>query len=91
MFICDGCGLCCQNILNIKELNAFHNGDGVCIYLDKESMQCKIYETRPDVCRVDKMYDLVYHKEFKTKEQFYSVNMAICTILKEQNQEKLKF
>jgi len=91
MFLCDGCGLCCQNISKIEALKEFHNGDGICIYLDKESMQCKIYETRPDVCRVEKMYDLVYHKEFKTKEQFYSANMAICSILKEQNQEKLKF
>ena len=71
----------------IERLKDFHNGDGVCIYLDKKLMQCKIYETRPNVCRVETMYDLVYHKEFKTKEQFYSANMDICNILKEEHQK----
>jgi len=86
MFLCDGCGLCCQHILKIEELKTFHNGDGVCIHLNKENNQCRIYDTRPDVCRVEKMYDLVYHKDFKTKEQFYSANMSICTLLKEKYQ-----
>lgn len=91
MFLCDGCGLCCQHIGEIKELKEFHNGDGVCIHLNKENHQCTIYETRPDVCRVEKMYDLIYHKEFQSKQQFYNANMNICKTLKEKYQEKLIF
>ena len=88
MFLCDKCGLCCQHIPEIEELKNFHNGNGICIHFDKESYKCKIYETRPNVCRVEKMYDLVYHKEFKTKEEFYTANMTICNILKKQHQNK---
>lgn len=91
MFLCDSCGLCCQNISEIQELKTFHNGDGVCIHLNKENNQCTIYETRPNVCRVETMYDLVYHKEFENKQKFYNANMTICNILKEKSQEKLKF
>jgi len=91
MFLCDGCGLCCQHISEIEELKEFHNGDGICIHLNRENNQCNIYETRPNVCRVEKMYDLVYHKEFNSKQEFYNANMAICNVLKARSQTKLKF
>jgi len=35
----------------------YHNGDGVCKYLNSDS-QCSIYETRPDICRVDKQEEI---------------------------------
>lgn len=30
--------------------------DGACIHLSAQN-ECKIYETRPNICRVDKMYE----------------------------------
>jgi len=83
MFPCTVCGLCCQNISNIKELKEFDLGNGVCKYFDYSTRGCSIYEDRPDVCRVDKMFDLVYYKEF-TREEFYIANAKICNFLQEQ-------
>ncbi|MCI8645668.1 MAG: YkgJ family cysteine cluster protein [Firmicutes bacterium] len=59
MFICTKCGLCCRNIDKIPKLAGFHIGDGVCIYLSEDNL-CNIYSTRPDICNVEKMYNLYY-------------------------------
>jgi len=83
MFPCTGCGLCCQNITNIKELKEFDLGNGICKYFDYNSRECTIYEYRPNICKVDKMFELVYHKEF-TKEEFYIGNAKVCNALQEQ-------
>jgi len=83
MFPCTSCGLCCQNISNIKELERYDLGNGVCKYSDTISNLCTIYENRPDICRVDKMFDLVYSKEF-TQEEFYIGNAKVCNDLQEQ-------
>jgi len=53
-FSCDRCGLCCQLISKIPQLAAFDRGDGVCIHL--QGTLCDIYEQRPDICNVEKMY-----------------------------------
>ena len=42
-FLCSGCGACCKAIS--------------CSYLTSE-MRCSIYETRPDICDVQKMADI---------------------------------
>jgi len=83
MFPCTSCGLCCQNISNIKELERYDLGNGICKYFDSISNLCTIYENRPDICRVDKMFDLVYSKEF-TQEEFYIGNAKVCNDLQEQ-------
>ena len=82
MFPCSGCGLCCQNISHIKELEDFDLGNGVCKYFDIQSKQCLIYDTRPDICRVDKMFDIQYHRYF-TKEEFYVKNAEVCNQLQD--------
>lgn len=41
-----------------------------------EDGRCKVYETRPDVCRVDKSFELFAGN--RTREQFYSDNAKIC-------------
>ena len=83
MFPCTGCGLCCQNITNIEELKGYDLGNGICKYFDHISNQCKIYDNRPDICRVDKMFDLVYSKKF-TQKEFYIGNAKVCNYLQEQ-------
>lgn len=82
MFPCSGCGLCCQNISNVQELKSYDLGNGVCRYFDMISNSCTIYGSRPDICQVDKMFELVYHKEFSL-EAFYIANASVCNALQE--------
>ena len=80
MFPCTSCGLCCQNITNIKELNSYDLGNGTCKYFDLINNECTIYDGRPSICRIDKMFDLVYSKKF-TQEEFYIGNANVCNHL----------
>jgi Fe-S-cluster containining protein len=90
MFPCTGCGLCCQNITNIKELKEYDLGNGTCKYFDNISAECKIYNGRPDICRVDKMFELEYSK-YVTKHTFYMGNASVCNSLQEQYKVDKKF
>ncbi len=54
------CGLCCKNITGIIELVGFDAGNGVCKFLDLETNLCKIYESRPLICRVDEAHKKLY-------------------------------
>ena len=83
MFPCTSCGLCCQNIQNIDELKSFHLGDGICKHFDVVNKNCLIYENRPNICKIDKMFELVYYKDF-TKEEFYIANAHICNNLQKK-------
>ncbi len=83
MFPCTSCGLCCQNITQIEELKDFDLGDGICKYFDKVINNCKIYDTRPDICRVDLMFEKEYYKYY-SKEDFYKLNAQVCNKLQEQ-------
>jgi Fe-S-cluster containining protein len=82
MFPCTKCGLCCQNIKGIEQLKDFALESGVCKYYDFDSKECKIYENRPEVCRVDKMYK--YYKNKYSKEEYYKANAKVCNMLQEQ-------
>ena len=90
MFPCTSCGLCCQNITNVIELNDFDRGNGVCKYLNLISNQCEIYDDRPDICRVDKMYKKEYSHVY-TKEAFYIENAKVCNTLQEQYKVDSKY
>jgi len=81
-FPCTGCGLCCQNISTIKELHSFDLGNGVCKYLNLLDNSCKIYENRPDICQVDKMFKIKYSNYF-SKDEFYIENAKVCNALQE--------
>jgi uncharacterized protein len=80
-FPCNSCGLCCQHISGIKELEHFDNGQGVCIHL--KNHQCSIYENRPDVCRVDVMYER-YYKQLFSWDDFVKENVNVCKGLQEK-------
>ena len=83
MFPCTGCGLCCQNISTVDELKSFDLGNGVCKYFDNLKNECIIYDKRPDICKVEKMFELKY-QDFFTKEAFYIENANICNMLQKQ-------
>jgi len=83
MFPCSGCGVCCQNITTVKELKEFDIGNGVCKFFDRKTNSCTIYESRPNICKVDKMFDIKYSNEFSKKE-FYKLNARACNELQEK-------
>ena len=62
-------------------LKEFDRGDGVCKYLTDDK-KCAIYEERPDLCRIDKMYE-VYYKKYFSKKEFYIKNAQMCNFLQE--------
>ncbi|MDU9803556.1 YkgJ family cysteine cluster protein [Helicobacter pylori] len=72
-FPCTSCGLCCKNITGIIELIGFGAGNGV----------CKIYESRPLICRIDEAHKKLYsHIPLK---EFYAKNAEVCNALQEAN------
>lgn len=83
-FPCSGCGACCHRIdkavkfvnEHIDETIEFPHGwdnNGKCGMLGDDN-KCKIYEDRPDICNVDKMY-----KYFNlSKEEYYNSNSKAC-------------
>lgn len=90
MFPCSGCGLCCQNISTVKELKDFDLGNGVCKFFVFETKSCSIYETRPNICKVDKMFDLKYYKNYSKKE-FYKLNVNACNEIQEKYQFDISY
>lgn len=82
-FKCTKCGACCRSIAHIAKLKDFDSGDGVCKYLDFATNECKIYDKRPIVCRVDEMFEK-YFSSILSKAEFYKLNAKCCNILQEQ-------
>lgn len=75
-FKCSGCGCCCRKAGALGLMP--DRGDGACVHLG-ENNQCKIYETRPDVCNLDKMY-LKWKKQYPelTKREYFRVTGTLC-------------
>lgn len=82
-FPCTSCGECCRHITNIPTLEEFDKGNGICIYLDEQTNLCKIYETRPEICRIDLMYEKYFNKKY-SKNEFYQLNIESCKKLQEK-------
>lgn len=80
VFPCDQCGECCRHIASIPQLAGFDRGNGVCVHLCGNV--CDIYERRPEICRVDTMYEKYFSKLY-TRESFYRLNWEVCQKLKE--------
>ena len=87
-FPCTGCGACCRHIDNAKdvintspELAFPYSWDesGRCEMLGDDD-KCKVYETRPLMCNVDKLMK-VYNI---SKKKFYAINIEGCHRLMKQ-------
>ena len=74
-FLCSKCGACCKNIAG---LGLPHNGDGVCTNLDQKSNTCSIYEDRPEICRVDGIYEKYFKRLDVKKKDFYIYTTKAC-------------
>lgn len=78
---CTSCGECCRNIAHIPELKVFDRGNGECKHLAYDNT-CKIYDERPNVCRVELMYEKYYANKI-TKVEFINLNISACNYLQE--------
>lgn len=72
----------------IEQLNDFHNGDGICKYLDSTTNLCLIYESRPDICNVEKSYKAF--SDIYSKDEYYRLNYEGCQMLWEIEKKKVK-
>ncbi len=79
-FSCRRCGSCCHNIQFIEALSDYHNGDGICKYLDQETNLCRIYETRPLLCNVEASYEAFFSQSLKW-EEYLKRNYEGCEML----------
>ena len=77
MFNCSKCGECCKNLHLNPLYSELDRGDNVCKYFDETTNLCSIYEKRPIICNVDKMYD-VHFKGIMTLEEYYYKNKEGC-------------
>lgn len=85
-FKCSRCGACCKNIGYVEEASHLDRGDGVCKYYSDDKKMCTIYDFRPEICRVDKMY-----KRFKSEmswDKYLDLSYEACDKLRALEKEK---
>jgi Fe-S-cluster containining protein len=80
-FPCTKCGM---NVDLSKETQFLNRGDGICKYFDMSNYLCSIYETRPEICRVDVQYKKHY-KQLYSWDDFVKLNLKICVKLEEKS------
>ena len=78
-FPCAGpkCAACCRRVEGLKGLPV-KPGTTECLHL--ENGKCSIYETRPDVCRVDVMLDMVADRKL-----WYDRTVKLCNEFQEED------
>ncbi|WP_406569451.1 YkgJ family cysteine cluster protein [Aeromonas media] len=76
-FPCTQCGLCCQHVNRSEYTINLDRGDGVCLHYNDAEKLCSIYDSRPDICRVDKQYRINYSKYYSWQD-FIAANISIC-------------
>ncbi|PAA02519.1 YkgJ family cysteine cluster protein [Pseudomonas fragi] len=82
-FPCTQCGLCCRNVHLAEQTRYLDRGDGACRHYSDADKHCLIYETRPDICRVDRQYRMHYAERYNWQE-FVKVNVEVCRLLQSQ-------
>lgn len=83
VFPCSLCGLCCQRVGLSDVTQDLDRGDGTCKHFDEYNKNCTIYDTRPDMCRVDLQYRVNYSKKH-TWDEFVALNLEVCELLQMQ-------
>jgi len=79
-FPCNQCGECCRRVHLLAETASLDRGDGTCRHFDDDFKRCRIYQQRPDICRVDRQYELHY-RPVMTWEDFVELNQSACKSL----------
>jgi len=81
-FPCSQCGECCRRVHLLTETAGLDRGDGTCMHFDEGLRQCRIYADRPDICRVDRQYQLNY-RTVMSWEAFVELNQEACNALQQ--------
>lgn len=79
-FVCDRCGLCCQNLKNNPLYDDLHDGNGVCRYYDSATHLCSIYDHRPIKCNIKEAYK--YYGFNMPYNEYLELNYKACKALK---------
>ena len=87
-FPCVQCGLCCQHVNQAEETRFLDRGDGTCLYYNNASKLCRIYDDRPDICRVELQFQLNYAQRY-TWGEFLALNLIVCKQLIEADKTKV--
>lgn len=74
-FPCSKCGICCRMIVGIPALSEFDTGSGVCRYL--KNNLCEIYEERPLICNIEKMF-VAHFSQTMTEQEYLIKNITSC-------------
>lgn len=74
-FQCSKCGACCRRAGMLGLMP--QREDGACLYLAEDNT-CKIYETRPKVCRVNEMAEINRHAFKMTTKAYFKMSNSIC-------------
>ena len=97
-FGCVSCGLCCTRIRhaqqNLDKMPPFEaeamkkfpyatKEDGSCAKLGEDG-KCTVYETRPLVCDMNRMYNKFYRPRGLSKTEWQNMNAAACNSMLEQ-------
>lgn len=74
-FPCTRCGCCCRraNLIPRDAQFPYKTHKGVCEMLAEDNT-CKVYDHRPDVCRID---------AHDTSERWYRMNAKMCNFMQE--------
>lgn len=59
------------------------SADGACGMLDREKNLCTIYDERPLICNIDRLYKKMYSRVY-SKANWYSQNMRSCNLLRKR-------
>ena len=82
-FPCTQCGLCCRNVHLAEQTKYLDRGDGTCRHYSETDKNCQIYESRPEICRVDLQYKNHYADRLSWNS-FVELNLEVCKILQNQ-------
>ena len=77
MFNCDKCGLCCMKINQSSIYLELDRGDGICKFFNLRDHLCSIYDNRPVICNIDKMYQMYFSTKLSL-EEYYDLNYKAC-------------
>ena len=85
-FRCTQCGLCCQCISEL--LPEFDLGNGTCKWYNPETHLCEIYDDRPLICNVKRIWEEVLREKGISWKDWCDENYACCKKLQELHQSQ---
>ena len=81
-FPCIKCGACCRQVSNHTIYQYLDRGDGCCQHFEELTNECKVYDERPDICRIDLIYKRQFSQDMSLNE-YYQLNSLGCAQLRE--------